>query len=161
VLLMVLFGKLEKPLGNLLRVRWTAAIVALFATLPILSFFGYWDSYLSFSLYTGRITKADIFISESIRNRLPPAVVEFVVPTPAPYNRDLQGPYVVLVELWADKILRVPPLPERRGYLAVAKYLTQFASDPDELRMVLIPRVGQTVFYSGGDLRKQAAVPLE
>ena len=135
--------------------------MALFTLLPALSFFGYWDSYLSFSLYTGRLTKADIYISETVKNRLPAPVLEFVVPTPPPYNRDLQGPYVVLTELWADRILRVPPLPESRGYLGVAKYLTQFAPDPAEVRMVLIPRVGRTLFYTGSDLRKQAGLPLD
>ena len=163
VLLTVLFplARLDKSIADLLRVRWATGLAVLFTLLPTLSLFGYWDSYLSFSLYTGRITKADIYITEGVKNRLPPAVLEFVVPTPAPYNRDLQGPYVVLVELWADRILRVPPLPERRGYLAVAKYLTQFAPDPGEVHMVLIPRVGRTVFYSGSDLRKEAAVPLD
>ena len=163
VLLFLLFhpAKLDKPIRELLRIPWAAVVVALFCLLPILSFFGYWDSYLSFSLYTGRITKADIFISEAVKNRLPRPILNYVVPTPPPYNRDLQGPYVVLVELWADRTLRVPPLPETRGYLAVAGYLTQFASDPGDVRMIVIPRIGRTVFFSGHDLRKEAAVPLE
>ena len=136
-------------------------MVALFWLLPVLSFFGKWDSYLSFSLYTGRLTKADIFISASLREKLPLALHEFIVPTPTPFNEQLQGPYVVLVELWADKILRTPPLPEARNYRNVARYLASFATNPNELHLVLIPRVGKPLFYGGGDLRPEAGIPLD
>ena len=145
---------------GLRRCRRSLAVIALFSLLPILSFFGKWDSYLSFSLYTWRLTKADVFITASLRERLPPALQEFIVATPAPYNEQLQGPYVVLVELWADKILRVPPLPEARNYRNVARYLASFAADPNEVRLVLIPRVGRVLFYRGGDLRPEAGIPL-
>ncbi len=95
-----------------------------------------------------------------MRERLPPALREFVVPTPAPYNEELQGPYVVLVELWADKVLRVPPLPEARNYRNVARHLAGYAADPNEVRLVLIPRAGPVLFYRGSDLRPAAGVPL-
>jgi hypothetical protein len=140
--------------------RWITPVLALFCLLPILSYFGKWDSYLSFSLYTGHLTKADIFVSAAVRDRLPPEVQPFVVPTPQPYNEQLQGPYVVIVELWADKVLKVPPLPEARNYRNVARYLARFANDPNDVRMVLIPRVGKTLFYRGGDLRPEAGIPL-
>ncbi len=149
--------------GNWAALRkagWSLAIVVLFWGLPVLSYFGKWDSYLSFSLYTGHLTKADIFISAALRERLPPTLHQFIVQTPAPYNEQLQGPYVVLVELWADKILRVPPYPESRAYLNVARHLASFAADPNDLRLVLIPRVGGMLYYRGGDLRPEAGIPL-
>jgi len=163
VLVLVLFprGALANVWSTVRRPAWSFAVVALFWLLPILSFFGKWDSYLSFSLYTGRLTKADIFISTSLREKLPPALHEFIVPTPTPFNEQLQGPYVVLVELWADKILRTPPLPEARNYRNVARYLAGFAASPNELRLVLIPRVGKPLFYSGADLRAEAGIPLD
>lgn len=162
-LVIVLFprGALENVWSNLRRPFWCFATIALFSLLPILSFFGKWDSYLSFSLYTGRLTKADIFISASLREKLPPQLHEFIVATPAPFNEQLQGPYVVLTELWADKILRTPPLPEARNYRNVARYLASFAGDPNDLRMVLIPRVGKPLFYRGSDLRPEAGIPLD
>jgi hypothetical protein len=154
----------RSPLGEgraaLLQGRWAAAVLGLFCLLPTLSFFGRWDSYLSFSLYSGHLTKADIFISAAVRNRLPPEVQPFVVPTPQPYNEQVQGPHVVLVELWADKVLKVPPLPEARNYRNVARYLARFADDPNDVRMVLIPRVGKLLFYRGSDLRPEAGIPL-
>lgn len=163
VLVLVLFPRdaTRHTWSSLRGSAWSSGVVALFCLLPVLSFFGKWDSYLSFSLYTGRLTKADIFISASLRERLPPALHEFIVATPTPFNEQLQGPYVVLTELWADKILRTPPLPEARNYRNVARYLASFASDPNDLRMVLIPRVGKPLFYRGGDLRPEAGIPLD
>jgi hypothetical protein len=162
-LVIVLFprGAIENVWSNVRRPLWSFVTVTLFSLLPILSYFGKWDSYLSFSLYTGRLTKADIFISASLREKLPPQLHEFIVATPAPFNEQLQGPYVVLTELWADKILRTPPLPEARNYRNVARYLASFASDPNDLRMVLIPRVGKPLFYRGTDLRPEAGIPLD
>lgn len=163
VLVLILFPR-EAPTHLWTSLRssaWSFIVVALFCLLPILSFFGKWDSYLSFSLYTGKLTKADIFISANLREKLPPQLHEFIVATPAPFNEQLQGPYVVLTELWADKILRTPPLPEARNYRNVARYLASFASDPNDLRMVLIPRVGKPLFYRGSDLRPEAGIPLD
>jgi hypothetical protein len=161
-LVLILFpaGRPAEGWGNLRRSGWSVAAVGLFALLPVLSFFGKWDSYLSFSLYTGHLSKADIFISAAVRDRLPPEVQAFARPTPPPYNEQLQGPYVVLTELWADSVLKVPPLPEARNYRNVARYLAGFASDPNDVRMVLIPRVGKILFYGGSDLRPEAGIPL-
>ena len=162
-LVLVLFprGAMLDIWSTVRRPAWSFAVVALFWLLPVLSFFGKWDSYLSFSLYTGRLTKADIFITASLREKLPPALHQFIVATPTPYNEQIQGPYVVLVVLWADKILRTPPLPEARNYRNVARYLAGFATSPNELHLVLIPRVGKPLFYSGADLRPEAGIPLD
>lgn len=159
ILLMTLFP-FHHSITPSLQSRWATLITSLFCLLPALNFFGWWDSYLSFALYSGKLTKADLFVSEEVRNRLPEAVKEFVVPTPPPYNEEIQGPYVVLVELWADKILRVPPLPEPRGYRAVARFITSYAADPNDVRLVLIPKIGPILFYRGSDLRPQAGMPL-
>ena len=140
---------------------WAFAVVGVVSLLPVLSYFGLWDSYLSFSLYTGNLTKADLYIPADVKEKLPAVVQQFVVPTPEPYNREVQGPFVVLVELWADKILRVPPLPEGRNYRNVAAYLASLARDPNEVRLVLIPRAGPPLFYRGSDLRREAGIRLE
>ena len=43
----------------------------------------------------------------------------------------------------------------------VAAYVARLAADPNDVRLVLIPRVGSTLFYRGGDLRPSAGVPLD
>lgn len=160
ILLITLFPAVSMKASLAALRPWPAIVVALFVSLPALSFLGYWDSYLAFSLYTGHLTKADLFISAEVKNRLPAEIQPFIVPTPPPFNQEIQGPYVVIVELWADKILKVPPLPEPRGYLRVAEYVASFATDPNDVRLVLIPRGGKATFYRGSDLRKKAGIPL-
>ena len=140
---------------------WAAAVAGLFALLPLLSFFGRWDSYLSFCLYSGHLTMADLFVSAELREKLPPVVRGFTPRTPEPYNRQLQGEYVVRVDLWSTSVLKVPPLPEARNYRNIARWMAGMASDPNEVRLVVSPRVGPTLFYRGSDLRPEAGISLD
>ncbi|HXI51441.1 MAG TPA: hypothetical protein VNH84_08045 [Candidatus Saccharimonadales bacterium] len=142
------------------RSAWAYGIAGLFALLPALSFLGWWDSYLSFALYSGNTTTADLYLSAAVRERLPEAVRKYAAPTPEPFNPELQGAYVLRVDLWALHTLNVLPLPERRTYLHLARYVAGFASDPSDVRLVVVPRGGGTLFYRGGDLRPSAGVPL-
>src|SRR5262249_39713616 len=72
-------------LGNGLRERlWATGVVVVVSVLPVLSYFGLWDSYLSFSLYSGNLTRADLFITEGVKAKLPAPVLPFVVATPEP-----------------------------------------------------------------------------
>ena len=146
--------------GRLRRGAWAFLVAALFASLPALSFVGAWDSYLSFSLYSGHLTQADLFISADLRERLPEAVRHFTPPTPEPYHPQLQGPYVVRVDLWSAAVLSVPPLPESRNYRNIARWMASLAADSNEVRLVVIPRVGPALFYRGSDLRREAGVSL-
>ena len=49
---------------------------------------------------------------------------------------------------------------ERRTYLHLARYVAGFASDPNDVRLVVVLRGGGTLFYRGSDLRPSAGVPL-
>src|SRR5262249_22667078 len=50
------------------------AALALFAVLPVFSFFNLWDSYLSAALYSGNLTEAQIYISDVGMASAPSAV---------------------------------------------------------------------------------------
>ena len=105
-------------------------------------------------------TQADLFVSAELRERLPEPVRRFTPSTPEPYHRQLQGPYVVRVDLWSAAILKVPPLPESRNYRNIARWMASMAADSNEVRLMVIPRVGPSLFYRGSDLRREAGVPL-
>src|SRR2546422_3194044 len=77
-----------------------AVVLASFWLLPILSFFGKWPSYLSFAAYSGNLATADMFVTESFRERLPESLRSFVQPTQAPLNPQIQGPYVFDHKHW-------------------------------------------------------------
>jgi hypothetical protein len=127
-----------------------AVVLVLFALLPILSFFGKWPSYLSFAVYSGNLATADIFVTESFRDRVPDSLRPFVQPTQQPYDPKIQGPYVFNYHQWAMKELRVPTLPEPRGFFALGRHLVAtYGAKPHELRLIIAPRAGPTVLYQG------------
>lgn len=127
--------------------------VCLVVVLPVLSFMGEWDSYLSFSLYSGNLSKADMFVSTEMAERLPPHVKKMLNPMSTPYDVERQGPWVVNHQGWSVLHMGVPPLPEPRGYRAVGRYLASFAPTPADFRMVVVSRSGATNFYNGANLR--------
>jgi len=128
-----------------------AVVVASFWLLPILSFFGKWPSYLSFAAYSGNLATADLFISDSFRDRLPESLRTFVQPTHPPFNPQIQGPYVFDHQRWALKQLGVPPYPEPDGFLAMTRYLIKkYSGKPSEVRLVVAPRYGPPMLCQGG-----------
>jgi len=40
-------------------------VVGLCGLLPILSYFGWWDSYFSFALYSANVPRADLYVTQS------------------------------------------------------------------------------------------------
>ncbi len=133
----------------------TAGTVAtvLLCLLPVLSFAGWWDSYLSFSLYSGNLAKADMFVSVALAERLPPHIQKMLNPMTDRYDPERQGPWVVNYQGWAVLHLGVPPLPEPRSYRAVGRYLAGFAPTTNDFHLIIVSRDGTTNFYNGGNLR--------
>lgn len=127
--------------------------VGLVVVLPGLSFVGLWDSYLSFSLYSGNLSKGDMFVSTALAERLPPPVQKMLNPMGAGYDVERQGPWVVNYQGWSVVELGVPPVPEPRVYRALARYVASFAPAPNDFHLVVVTRGGVTNFYNGGNLR--------
>ncbi|MGA2128033.1 MAG: hypothetical protein ABSG76_18005, partial [Xanthobacteraceae bacterium] len=88
---------------------YPATVILLFAILPFLSFFNLWDSYLSAALYSGNLTKAEIYASDIGRDGLPEAVKSRLVHTSPNTN-------VLNLQRWAVEELNVMPYPETRVY---------------------------------------------
>jgi hypothetical protein len=106
-------------------------VVALIGVLPALSFVRLWDSYLSFALFSGDTTSAQIFISDAVRESLPAAVRTYVSPAEPGRNLLNNG-------RWAMEELRVPSYPEERIYRRLALYACQHASTPSEVELVVV-----------------------
>lgn len=60
------------------RFAFQKVVLLLFGIMPLFSFVGWWDSYLSFSLYSGNVAEANIFVSEAVKNELPAYVRGYV-----------------------------------------------------------------------------------
>jgi hypothetical protein len=126
------------------RSVWGLAVVLLVWLLPALGFLGWCDTFVSFSLYTGDIARATILVSPAVRDRLPPPIQAHVKPLPLGQDsRGTSGPLHLDFRSWAQDELGVPPMTEPRSYRAIARYTARFAERPEDVRLVLVPRVGR------------------
>lgn len=153
-LLIVLFAAREPDsLGRTLRDMrrsWAGAlVVGLYAILPILSFFGLWDSYLSFALYSYNLAEGEIYMSRSFVNRLPAGLEAYVYPVKN-FNPALQLPYMFEYPIWAEADMGAPPLPEPRAYLVVFQRIAAYGDRGDDCWMLLQTRRGKVLLYRAG-----------
>ena len=80
--------------------------------LPLLSFFDYWDHYLSFNLYSGN-TKVLVICVEEVQQY--PALEKYK--SAEKNNKYCSNNYVVNTNKWAMDELNVPVIPQERVYL--------------------------------------------
>jgi hypothetical protein len=154
-LLVVLFGgkesaMLPRTLRELRRSACATVVVGLFGLLPVLSFFGWWDSYFSFALYSGNLAKADLYVTQKFRDRLPTRLQAYVHPVEN-FNPAFQLPFVFEHPRWAADQLGVPPLPEPRGYAVMFQYIAARAANDGDCRMIVETRGGKILLYRPGD----------
>ncbi len=125
-MVLVLFWRArEAPLSVLLpgrsAFRW--AVVVLFAFMPLLSFWGWWDSYLSASLYSGN-TKRGIMVERG------------------------QGtePLATNLSVLSNERLNVPAYPEEGVFESAARAHCSEAKRPGRTRLVIL---GKPDIWSG------------
>jgi len=110
-------------------ILYPAAFI-LFGITPALSFFNLWDSYLSSSLYSENTGRAVMIMSDSLKNRLPPDIRQYVTKDPTNKN-------VLEIFPWSIAELNVPPYPEERIYRSIASHFLPFAQKPNDLILVV------------------------
>jgi len=123
VLVVVLFARTrDVPARSVLWGSWVGrGVLLLFGVLPALSFVGWWDCYLSASLYSGNTPRAQLTLDETAVEALPAELQDRHVSYGA---LDLQG--------WALDELNVPYYPARRVFRGLARRL----GGPDHVRLV-------------------------
>jgi hypothetical protein len=110
------------------------ATLVLFGLLPLSYFFNVWDSYLSWSLYSGTTYIAIVYMSNDVRARLPNSIQRLVKIDEHHRNS------LPLVDL-AFSELNVPPYPEARIFKSVAHRFCDVANDPHEVLLVMRGRL--------------------
>jgi hypothetical protein len=120
------------------------AIIILFAVMPAFSFFDLWDSYLSASLYSGNITAASVYVSDSVENAMPdPARRHSMSGAREGYALDLSD--------WSFDELHVPPYPEKRVFKGIARTICGYAGTDDG---VFLEVVGKTTLLGPGKITR-------
>jgi hypothetical protein len=105
-------------------------VLLLFGVMPLFSFFGFWDSYLSASLYSGN-TKSAIYVSETVKNRLPKTIRDLALKSEA------DDANVISISDWSFEELNVPPYPEDRVFKNVTGYVCTYAEEPSEVTLAI------------------------
>lgn len=132
-LLFLLFWRTEFTFAEVVwrnPIWFQKVALVLFGVLPFLSFFGWWDSYLSASLYSANIPQANIFLAESVRRELPRGIQQYVKKQPGMID-------VLPIEDWALGELNVPPYPAERTYRAIGAEVCSYAQNSPDLTLVL------------------------
>jgi hypothetical protein len=94
-------------------------VLILFGVLPSLSLVGFWDSYLSSSIYSGNTYQAAIYLSPAVLARLPASI--------HPHVWQKSEPFFLDINRWSYDELHVPLNPEPRIYRQVARRICQYA----------------------------------
>ena len=98
---------------------WNKLIIVFFGILPVLNFFGYWDFFLSASLFSSRPPDMYICIHH-------PGTSEVLQPFPAGYkNKFLCDSTSTLLDVreWSFREMQVPPYPEIRIYKSIKEQM--------------------------------------
>lgn len=131
----ILLGRNPNPiLRSALRPAIGKVIAVLVGVMPILSFFGLWDDYLSSSLYSGKGREGLIMLTPAAAIQAPEAVQKFLKP---------KGSGMVLyIDQWALSDVNVPSYPEVRAYKSVAMWLQKSGVPPGEMQLFVTERPG-------------------
>jgi hypothetical protein len=98
--------------------RGTAIVALLFGIMPLASFFGAWDSYLSAALYSGNTIQSSVILDDAALAKLPPEVSALA------NGREIN------LSAWTLQELHVPSYPARRVSRGVALKLTELSPSP-------------------------------
>ena len=143
--------RLPQAFAGLRRSKLALTLTGLYALMPVLSYFGWWDSYFSFALYSENLANANIFVSQAFADRLPPTLRSQVQKFQANYDPEHQGPFIFAFQAWAYQELHVPPISEPRNFRNIFAFLRTYSTEPGDLRMVMSTRTGTVLFYQGDE----------
>lgn len=113
--------------------RVTQALVILSAVLPVLSFIGCWDMYLSGALYSGNTPVAVVRVDGPVYERLSGVAQRQVFTTKG-------GERMLPLFEWAMAELNVPPYPETRVYRHVAREVCKLEDGEGSSELIIKER---------------------
>jgi uncharacterized membrane protein YphA (DoxX/SURF4 family) len=115
------------------------AVLLVFTILPAFSLVDLWDSYLSFSLYSGNQRQATIYMADWVADRLPERLQEVVALDDSEWQVDTLD-----VEEWSYDELNVPPYAETRVLKNIGRRVCSYAGNP---RQMVLAIEGKRVWF--------------
>jgi hypothetical protein len=100
-----------------LNTKYDVSVLTVWCLFPVLNFVGYWDNFLSFSLYSGKIPNMEICVQQNLPKEIEPYFK--LQPNPTICN----GATGVNIQVWGMEEILVPPYPEVRAYKKIKEAL--------------------------------------
>jgi len=104
------------------------------ALLPVLSFFGWWDMYLSGALYSGNTAIGVIKVDRDLSAQLPAAAKDQL------FQMAGTGEEMLPLVEWSMADLNVPVYPEVRVYQRVAREICKLATNKADVELIVKER---------------------
>lgn len=109
--------------------RWaTAALAVLVWVMPMLNLKDKWDAYLSFNLYTERISHLFVALRQDALDQSDPHLSVYYAE-----ERLIEEGRVIDMELWAFEELKVPVYPAPRVFRAIGRHFCSPSVNPDQV----------------------------
>ena len=119
---------------HLFKIPVFYVVMGLFWILPTVNLRNHWETYLSFSLYSGNTHNAKILLSVNAYERLPYYIRHFV------YYEG--GEYALNPKLWCINELKTPLYPEKRIFERTADYVRVLTNCTDkDVKLVYIEKL--------------------
>lgn len=126
-------------ISHLFKVPVFYLVIVFFWLLPAFNLINKWETYLSFSLYSGNNHDGKIILSEQAYDRLPLYIKHFV--------KQENELYILYPKRWCLQELNAPMYPERRIFDKVTSHLQKLTSlSPENVKLVYIEK--QKIFDS-------------
>jgi hypothetical protein len=139
-LVIIAFWQSDAVFGETLRKarqlkgKTAMSIAAASVLLPILSFWGWCDSYLSGALYAGRTETAVIRIDDHLLAKLPATARQSV------FQTKTGGEKILPLFEWAIADLNVPAYPEARASKQAAREVCRLTGDKNQIVLIIKQR---------------------
>ena len=114
--------------------KFSKIIVAASIILPVLSFFGLWDSYLSAALYSSRTEIGVIRINDNLYENLPAKAKQIV------FETEKSSQKILPLFEWSINDLNVPVYPEERIFKTVTYKICLLAQDKEKIELIIKKR---------------------
>lgn len=131
------FWKNDVSLKEILKLEKYSArkfIVLAAASLPILNFFGYWDSFLSGAYYSGNTEISAIYINDEVFEKLPPTAKASVFQTKIS-NKKILPPFE-----WSIADTNAPVYLEERVFRQITLEICKLTTDKNQVELIIRKR---------------------
>jgi len=143
---LLFWGLKENILISILKMRSSVLMTLMIFMVwvfPIINLFGYWDHYLSFSLYSNKPSEFYFAVEESEIHKIDKRFRKYFAQIPG-----LQGGQIIEIEKWAYSDLNVPFYPEMRTFKKLSAIFCELGIDEDKLVFLEVFYVNSKPHYN-------------